>query len=59
VLGLASVIAGHIVSIGADGKLQNFEVVGYVGAATSLASLFLVWHLDRGLCERDIAAALL
>jgi Na+/melibiose symporter-like transporter len=50
--GLASVIAGHIVSIGADGKLQNFDVVGYVVAGTSLVTLFLVWRLDVGIRQR-------
>lgn len=54
--GLASVIAGHIVSIGADGKLQNFEVVGYVVVSTSLVTLWLVWRLDRGIRLRIAAA---
>jgi predicted MFS family arabinose efflux permease len=57
--GLASVIAGHIVSIGADGKLQNFDVVGYVVVGTSLVCLVLVWHLDRGLRLRATADSLL
>jgi predicted MFS family arabinose efflux permease len=47
--GVASVAAGHIVSIGANGMLQNFDVVGYVIVGTSLVSLLLVWHLDRGI----------
>lgn len=55
--GLASVIAGHIVSIGADGTLQNFDVVGYVVAGTSLVTLFLVWKLDRGLRLRTPGGA--
>lgn len=46
--GLASVIAGHIVTIGADGKLHNFDVIGYVVVGTSLVCLLLVWQLDRG-----------
>jgi predicted MFS family arabinose efflux permease len=54
--GLASVIAGHIVSIGADGKLQNFDVVGYVVVGTSLVTLWLVWRLDRGIRLRVAAA---
>jgi predicted MFS family arabinose efflux permease len=52
--GLASVIAGHIVSIGVDGQLQNFDVVGYVLVGTSLVSLLLVWHLDRGIRARSV-----
>jgi predicted MFS family arabinose efflux permease len=53
--GLASVAAGHIVSIGVDGKLQNFEVVGYVVVVTSLICLLLVRHLDRGVRLRAAA----
>jgi predicted MFS family arabinose efflux permease len=53
--GLASVIAGHIVSIGVDGKLQNFDVVGYVVVGTSLITLILVWYLDRGIRVRAAA----
>lgn len=45
--GVASVAAGHIVSIGVDGKLLHFEVVGYVVTATSLVALALVWRLQR------------
>jgi predicted MFS family arabinose efflux permease len=45
--GIASVVAGHIVSFGADGRLQHFEVIGYVIVGTSLAGLLLVWRLWR------------
>jgi hypothetical protein len=45
--GIASVIAGHIVTRGVDGRLQHFEVVGYVVVGTSLASLALLWLLQR------------
>lgn len=45
--GVASVVAGHIVTLGADGRLQHFEVVGYVVVGTSLASLLLLWRLVR------------
>lgn len=47
--GLASVVAGHIVTLGADGKIEHFEVVGYVVVGTSLVALWLVWLLQRGL----------
>lgn len=40
--GVASVVAGHIVTIGADGRLQHFEVIGYVVVGTSLLSLTLL-----------------
>ena len=45
--GLASVVAGHIVTIGADGKLQHFEVIGYVVVGTSLTALLLLSQLRR------------
>jgi predicted MFS family arabinose efflux permease len=43
--GLASVIAGHIVTLGADGRLQHFDVVGYVVVGSALAALTLLWRL--------------
>lgn len=45
--GIASVIAGHIVTLGAGGKLQHFDRVGHVVVATSLAALALLWWLQR------------
>jgi len=45
--GIASVVAGHIVTLGADGKLQHFEVLGYVVTGTSLVALTLLWLLQR------------
>jgi predicted MFS family arabinose efflux permease len=47
--GLASLVAGHIVVAGADGKLQNYEVAGYVVVATALIVSFLMWRIQRGL----------
>jgi predicted MFS family arabinose efflux permease len=47
--GLASVVAGHIVVMGADGRLAHFEVVGYVVVGTSLVAVALLWRLQRGL----------
>jgi len=45
--GVASVVAGHIVTLGADGKLQHFDDVGYVVVGTSLVALMLLWRLQR------------
>ena len=45
--GIASVVAGHIVTLGADGKLEHFGVLGYVVTGTSLAALTLLWLLQR------------
>jgi predicted MFS family arabinose efflux permease len=45
--GIASVIAGHVVSIGVDGKLQNFNILGYVIVGTSVVAFSLLWRLNR------------
>jgi hypothetical protein len=47
--GIASVVAGHIVALGADGKLLHFEVTGYVVVATSLVAMALVWRIHLGI----------
>jgi predicted MFS family arabinose efflux permease len=47
--GFASVLAGHIVTIGADGTLRNFEQIGYVLVATALVAATLMWRLHRNL----------
>ncbi len=54
--GLASVVAGHIVTLGVDGKLQHFDVVGFVVVATSLVSFALLWRLQSGLHAEAAAA---
>jgi predicted MFS family arabinose efflux permease len=53
--GVASVVAGHIVTQAPDGKLQHFSVIGYVVVATSLVALGLVWRLQRGLAAAQPA----
>lgn len=45
--GLASVVAGHIVVVGTDQKLQHFDTVGFVIVATTLTSLLLLWRLQQ------------
>jgi predicted MFS family arabinose efflux permease len=45
--GLSSVIAGHIVSLGANGALGHVGVLGFVIAGASLVTLVLVWTLVR------------
>lgn len=50
--GFASLLAGHIVTIGADGKLQHFDVVGYCLVATTVIAAFLVRRVQRGLPAR-------
>lgn len=46
--GVAALVAGYIVTVGPGGKLQHFDVVGYVVVATSLVTVTLVWLLQRG-----------
>jgi predicted MFS family arabinose efflux permease len=55
--GIASVVAGHIVMLGPDGRLANFDVVGYVIVGTTLAATMLVWRLNRDVRARAAAAA--
>jgi predicted MFS family arabinose efflux permease len=45
--GVASVIAGHIVTLGVDGKIQHFDTLGYVVAGSSVAAFSLCWLLQR------------
>jgi len=46
--GLASLVAGHIVKFGADGKIIHYDLAGYVVIATSLITAFLLWRVNRG-----------
>ena len=46
--GLASLVAGHIVQVGADGRILHYDIAGYVVVATSLITLSLLWRLQRG-----------
>ena len=55
--GIASVVAGHIVTIGADGKLAHFDTIGYVVVATSLLALTMVWRLNRNLAQASAPKA--
>jgi predicted MFS family arabinose efflux permease len=50
--GVASVIAGHVVSRSEDGKLLHFPVVGYVVVASTLVAGVLAWRIQRGVQMR-------
>jgi predicted MFS family arabinose efflux permease len=50
--GVAAVVAGHLVSIGADGRLHGFERVGWVLVATTIAGAFLVGQVNREIQAR-------
>lgn len=46
--GLAAVVSGHIVTEAADGRLQHYDVAGYVVVITGLVACLLMWRIDRG-----------
>jgi len=54
--GLAAIIAGHLVSTGANGNLQGFPHVGYVVVATTIVAAFLVTRVNKELQGRQAAA---
>jgi predicted MFS family arabinose efflux permease len=47
--GIASLVAGHIIQQGADGKIHHYDVAGYVVVATSLTACVLLWRIQRGI----------
>jgi predicted MFS family arabinose efflux permease len=55
--GLASLVAGHIVQQGADGRIHHYDVAGYVVVGTSLLACFLMWRIQLGITARASASA--
>jgi predicted MFS family arabinose efflux permease len=55
--GVASLVAGHIVHQGADGKLHNYDVAGYVVVATALLACYLLLRIQRGIAAHAAAPA--
>jgi len=53
--GIASVVAGHIVTSGADGRIEHFPEVGYVVVGTTLVGVWLVSLINRQLQARGAA----
>jgi predicted MFS family arabinose efflux permease len=53
--GIASLVAGHIVTQGADGRIEHFPQVGYVVVGTTLLAIGLVWNIQRQLQARAAA----
>jgi len=43
--GIASVVAGAIVTIGADGKMQHYNLVGYGAVICGLLTFWLVGYI--------------
>ena len=56
--GLASLVAGHIVQQGADGRIHHYDIAGYVVVATSLLACFLMWRIQRGIAGAATAPAI-
>lgn len=51
--GIASVIAGHIVTMAPDGKLEHFPVVGYVVIGATLVAMFTTFKVKEGIERRE------
>jgi predicted MFS family arabinose efflux permease len=54
--GLASILAGLIVTEAADGKLEHFEKIGYVVSISSLITLFFMWRIYRMIANAPAAS---
>jgi predicted MFS family arabinose efflux permease len=54
--GVASLIAGHIVSFGPDGKLQSFPIVGYMFVGSALIATTLAWRVNEIVKQRAAVA---
>lgn len=50
--GIASVVAGHIVTRAADGRLEHMDVVGYVVISCTLVSMVLASQIHREIKAR-------
>jgi predicted MFS family arabinose efflux permease len=55
--GVASVIAGQIVTLAPDGRLEHFAVVGYVVIGAALATLVTTWKMKEGIARRAAVPA--
>lgn len=51
--GLASVLAGHIVERGVDGKLLHFDTLGYVVVASTMFTMVMMYSISRRLSVPD------
>ncbi|HEY0265193.1 MAG TPA: MFS transporter [Rhizomicrobium sp.] len=54
--GLASILAGLIVTTNAQGQLRHFEWVGYIVIAAALLALFFMFQVHRQVPEAPAAA---
>ena len=44
-LGIASVVAGMVVTIQSDGKMEHYDLVGYGAAICGLLTIYLVGYI--------------
>jgi hypothetical protein len=49
--GIASMIAGVVVSQGPGGDLRHFDELGYIVVATTLVSLGLMYFVQKAVAE--------
>jgi hypothetical protein len=54
---MTSLVAGHIVQQGADGRIHHYDIAGYVVIAMSLMACILLWRVQRGV-KSDTATQL-
>jgi hypothetical protein len=54
--GVAAVVAGHLVTTAADGRLEGFANVGYVVVGSTLVAGFLATRVHREIRQREAAA---
>jgi predicted MFS family arabinose efflux permease len=52
--GFASLVAGHLIAFGSDGKLLGFETIGYVMVATTAIAAVLVVIIQRQTLRRGV-----
>ncbi len=52
--GVASLIAGHLVAFGPDGKLLHFPMIGYIVVGTTLITGMLVWRIHEGIQKQTV-----
>jgi len=50
--GVASVIAGLLVSEGPGGDLKGFNILGYVVVISALLAIFLIFKIDKSVRSR-------
>jgi len=43
--GIASVVAGMVITIGSDGKMQHYNLVGYGAVSCGLLTFWLVGYI--------------